>query len=508
MQWANYHGYNFWGTTTILEGLDQAGNVEFLPGCEYAYGDFVNVDLWREITYSGRIGFEGKFYPNLNLEGTPTLVKHVPRLRWEDAGEASFGGDFTPTEYSCAFEGDYTATATETLEVSLYWDHGARFDFGDIAHVDNWGASRKGGVTVPVNVTAGQTYPLRVAYHHPAGRAGFSFTIARRITTEQSLQEVKAKAATSDAIIFVGGISTHFEGEERCRGTIELPEVQRSFLDGLKQTGKPVVFVLCQGSASAFDPSGLAAILVAWYPGQEGGHAVADVIFGDYNPAGRLPVTFYSSTSELNEYHDYDMLAGKGRTYRYYKGKALFPFGYGLSYTKFQYSDLEVVGDYTKGEPVDVSFVVHNVGNFAGDEVSQIYVTAVDVPGEPIKALKWFQRQQFEVGQEKEVVTRLHNDAFMVYDEAKDELVLRPGKFRIWVGGSSDDKDLIVKEVSFPNVIVGKKSSFVGNASGWKIGVIVGLAGIVLVIIAVSVIYSVKKHQGQHVCASEPLLPN
>jgi beta-glucosidase len=182
---------------------------------------------------------------------------------------------------------------------------------------------------------------------------------------------------------------------------------------------------------------------------EAGGLAVADVIFGDYNPAGRLPITFYSSTSELNEFHDYDMLAGKGRTYRYYKGKPMFPFGFGLSYTRFKYSNLEILGDVMKGEPVDVCFIVRNAGDLAGDEVLQVYVSAIGVPGEPIKALKWFERRQFEVDQEIEVVARLDKEAFMIYDEEKDEMVLRPGKFRIAVGGSSDDRDLIVKEVTF-----------------------------------------------------------
>jgi hypothetical protein len=176
------------------------------------------------------------------------------------------------------------------------------------------------------------------------------------------------------------------------------------------------------------------------------------------------------------------MLAGKGRTYRYYKGKPLFPFGFGLSYTRFNYSDLKVLGDFMKGEPVDVSFVVENVGDLAGDEVLQVYVSAIGVPGEPIKALKWFKRRQFEVDQKITVVARLENEAFMIYDEEKDDMVLRPGKFRIAVGGSSDDKDLIATEVTFAG---GDKNE---SRVRWTSGGSIGLAGLFAIILGAVVI--------------------
>jgi beta-glucosidase len=509
MQWGNYNGYNYWGTKSILEALVDAGNVEYFPGCDYRNRESVTEDLWTEITSGGRMGWEGKFYPNMELEGTPTLIRQVPHLHWSDDGaEESFGGrNFTAERYSGSFEGSYTATENETLEVALTWDYGARADFGKLVHFDHWHKQRGGTETAVINVTAGESFSLHVDYHHEGGSSNFQFRISRHLTMAQSLEKAKEKAKTSDAVIFVGGITGDDEGEGQCRSSIELPEIQREFLDHLKETEKPIIFVLCSGSAVAFDPSGLSAALAAWYGGEGGGRAVADVIYGDYNPAGRLPVTFYTSTSELNEFHNYDMLAGKGRTYRYYKGKALFPFGYGLSYTKFEYSDMQVMGDFTKNEPVDVSFVLKNVGNFAGDEVSQIYITAVDVPNEPIKALKWFLRQSLEVAERIEVVARLHHEAFMIFDEAKDELVLRPGKFRIWVGGSSDEKDLIFKDVTFPNVL-GSERLFLGNqgSSKCKLGVIGGLVGIAIVCVVIGIIYGVRRRRVEVGCSSGALL--
>jgi beta-glucosidase len=516
MLWGNYHGYNFWGTTTILEGLKNSGNVDFHQGCDYV-NETVLVDLWQEIKFSDQIGFEGKFYssPDPDEWETPTLLKQVRRLRWIDGGEASFGGDFQATNYSAVFRGWYSSLREESLEISINFDCGMRFRFGSFVRIDKWNESRGGTVTLSVNVTANRGYLVHFEYKHYEAPGNLNVVIGRRLSLEQSLEDVKVKAVAADAIVFVGGISAKFEGEQHKthaegfyggdRTRIELPKVQERFLEAMKLTGKPVIFVLCQGSASAFDTNGLSAVLNAWYPGEQGGNAVADVLYGDYNPAGRLPVTFYSSTEELNDFHNYHMLEGKGRTYRYYKGKPLFPFGYGLSYTKFKYSNLEIVGDFTKGRPIDVSFLVENIGNFAGDEVSQIYVTAIDVPNEPIKALKWFKRQQFEVAQQTEIVARLHNEAFMVYDESEDELVLRPGKFRIAVGGSSDDKDLIWKEVSFPNVIVGNNSFLWNNGSKkWIFGVIGGLIGIALTI---GIVYRVKSRQSEDGCDSEGLLP-
>jgi beta-glucosidase len=274
-----------------------------------------------------------------------------------------------------------------------------------------------------------------------------------------------------------------FNGGDRT--IIELPKVQREMLEKLKTLGKPVIFVLCSGSAFAFDTEGLAAALVAWYPGQEGGKAVADVIYGDYNPAGRLPLTFYKSTSELNDFHDYDMLAGKGRTYRYYRGEPLFPFGYGLSYTEFKYADVQVTGTPFGGGKVKVNFRVENRGKVSGEEVTQIYVTALNVAGEPIKALKWFKRYSMSAGLGMKVEAVLGEEAFQTYDEATDSLVLKPGSYRVWVGGSSADKELIYQDITFTNSV---KGSDVKGLSGWKLVLIVGCGFVAVLVIAAAMI--------------------
>jgi beta-glucosidase len=362
-------------------------------------------------------------------------------------------------------------------------------------------------------VKEGETYEITIEYFHGIGEAVLNFKILRRLNISESFDVIAEKVDRADVIVFVGGITPSLEGEEMPvkvegfdggdRTFIELPRVQRDFLENLKSLGKPIVLVVCAGSAIAFNNSGIAAALDAFYPGEAGGIAVADVLYGRYNPGGRLPLTFYTGTSELDDFSDYNMSAAeKGRTYRYSKGKPLYPFGHGLSYTQFAYDNLEVKGDPVRGEKVEVSFRVRNVGDRAGDEVPQIYVSAIGVAKEPIKSLRWFKRQTIGKNEDVKVTTVLGSDAFEVFNEATQKLELAPGVFRIAVGGSSADEVLITKDVTFsvpdprtsvPNVETTTPAS--GESSkfpGWAIGVIVG--GVILIIVGI-VIFLLRKRR-------------
>jgi beta-glucosidase len=192
MLWGNYNGVNFRGTTTILDALNERAKVEFYPGCEYVVNDSVGIDLWQEITAQKEIGFEAKFYPNMDLREPATLAKHVSRLRWIDGSEDSFGGDFQRTHYSVEFGGSFRSTKTETLEIRLQWDYGARFDFGDSIHVEHWNDKQHGNCVIPVNVKVGPEYKLHVAYRHNMGSGVFQFLIKHNITVEESLKQIKA----------------------------------------------------------------------------------------------------------------------------------------------------------------------------------------------------------------------------------------------------------------------------------------------------------------------------
>jgi beta-glucosidase len=251
------------------------------------------------------------------------------------------------------------------------------------------------------------------------------------------------KVKDADVIVFVGGINPSLEGEEMPvkvegfeggdRTSIDLPHVQTSFLKALQATGKPVVFVMMTGSALAtpWEADNIPAIVNAWYGGQATGEAVADVLFGDYNPAGRLPVTFYKSTDQLPSFTDYSM---KNRTYRYFNGEPLYGFGYGLSYTTFAYSNLVVPASVATGKSVTVSVDVQNTGKVEGDEVVELYIKHGAAMKAPIHALEGFERIHLKAGEKKTVKFTLAARQLSVVDD-KGTRVQVAEKLQVFVGG-------------------------------------------------------------------------
>ena len=224
---------------------------------------------------------------------------------------------------------------------------------------------------------------------------------------------------------------------------IELPAVQREFIRHLAEAGKTIVYVNCSGSAIALAPEAerCAAIVQAWYPGMEGGTAVADVLYGDYNPQGKLPVTFYKNSSQLPAYEDYSM---KGRTYRYFSDP-LYAFGYGLSYTTFEMSGVKCSkGDaaVVNGEKCKVSLSLRNTGRREGTEVIQVYVRRCDDTDGPLKSLKAFERVTLKAGESKAVSISLDEESFTLFDPQTNTMRVVPGKYEIFVGNSSRTGDL------------------------------------------------------------------
>ena len=260
-------------------------------------------------------------------------------------------------------------------------------------------------------------------------------------------QQIIAQLKDIDKVIFVGGISPALEGEEMPvnidgfkggdRTSIELPKVQREFLKALKAAGKQVIYVNCSGSAIALTPEteSCDAILQVWYPGQEGGTAVADVLFGDYNPGGKLSVTFYKDDSQLPDYEDYSM---KGRTYRYFND-ALFPFGYGLSYTTFEIGMPTIAGT---GADLQLGIPVTNTGEKDGTEIVQLYIRNLADKEGPLKSLRGFQRVEVKAGQTATATIALNQKSFEFWDAETNTMRTKPGKYEILYGNSSLDKDL------------------------------------------------------------------
>jgi beta-glucosidase len=254
-----------------------------------------------------------------------------------------------------------------------------------------------------------------------------------------------------DLVVFVGGLSGNLEGEEMPvsypgfkggdRTNIELPSVQRNCLKALKDAGKKVVFVNCSGSAIALTPETQScdAILQAWYAGESGGQAVADVLFGDYNPSGKLPVTFYKNSDNLGDFEDYSM---KGRTYRY-TTDYLFPFGFGLSYTKFEIGLAKLTKTAIKAdEHIQLTIPVKNSGKLDGTEIVQVYIRKVnDIEG-PLKTLKGFKRASIPAGKTQQVTIDLPASSFEFYDWNSRKMAVTAGEYEILYGNSSDAKDL------------------------------------------------------------------
>nr|WP_304637848.1 glycoside hydrolase family 3 C-terminal domain-containing protein [uncultured Muribaculum sp.] len=246
----------------------------------------------------------------------------------------------------------------------------------------------------------------------------------------------------ADAIIVIGGISARMEGEGGDKADIELPKVQQRLLRAMHATGKPVVMVNCSGSAIAFGSveGQYDALLQAWYPGQGGSQALAEVLLGDYNPGGKLPVTFYRSNDDLPDFLDYSM---DNRTYRYFRGKAQYPFGHGLSYTSFDYGKGRLSKSSMKSDgKVTLTVPVTNTGDRKGDEIVQVYVKALDYPEAPIKSLRGFQKLSLAPGETAKASITLDGEAFEYYDPSIDELSTRPGRYQILYGCSSRDEDL------------------------------------------------------------------
>jgi beta-glucosidase len=278
--------------------------------------------------------------------------------------------------------------------------------------------------------------------------------IARELPIDYS--ETIAQLKGINKVIFVGGISPALEGEEMPvdiegfkggdRTSIELPKVQREFIKALKAAGKQVIFVCCSGSAIALLPEtqNCEAILQAWYPGQEGGTAVADVLFGSYNPSGKLPVTFYKSDSQLPDYEDYSM---KGRTYRYFDD-ALFPFGYGLSYTTFNIGDASCAAN---GYDVTVTVPVTNAGQRDGTEIVQLYVRPTGDSDAPLKTLRAFQRVTVKAGQTATATLKLNRESFEFWDAATNTMRSKPGQYELFIGTSSRKEDLKSLNVNIEN---------------------------------------------------------
>ena len=392
-------------------------------------------------------GAKVEFWNNATMEGTPVKTDYYNELNFSTFGAWGFADGVSRDTLSVRISGQYKATFTGEMKYTLTTDNGYTLRVnGKVVEKAEGGMRRGFGFGRKVEyksfpVKAGETYDIVIEYGHDHGQ----FALLRGDICERILvdfTDLAKEVSAADAIIIIGGISAQMEGEGGDKADINLPKVQQMLLKAMHATGRPVVFVNCSGSAIAFGgiEDQYDALLQAWYAGQGGAKALAEVLFGDYNPGGKLPVTFYASNDDLPDFLDYRM---ENRTYRYFRGKALYPFGYGLSYTTFSIGKGQLsASTMTKDGKVTLTVPVTNTGKREGTETVQVYVKALDYPDTPIKSLKGFQKLSLKAGETATATITLDGEAFEYYDESIDELSTRPGRYQILYGNSSQEKDL------------------------------------------------------------------
>jgi len=449
MMWGNYNGTPT-TTVTILDGIKKNNkSVKYIQGCDLT-DDRIVTDLFSQCSFEGKKGFKGTFWNNATQSGKPvTTAYYTAPFFKTTAGNYQFAPGVNLTDFSAQYETVFKPTKSGEVVVNV--ESVSMFDVvinGDtLQKFNTW---RVTPTRTPLQVEAGKQYNIKIHFAHvPTWGA----SIRVNIGTESKIDYqniINKQLVGINKVVFVGGIAPSLEGEEMPvnidgfkggdRTHIELPKVQRDFIKALHDAGKQIVYVNCSGSAIALQPESenCDAIVQAWYPGMQGGTAVADVLYGKVNPSGKLPVTFYATSSQLGDFENYDM---EGRTYRYIRDfKPLYPFGYGLSYTKYFISGSEMTddGDYNFTLKVNLA----NQGKMDGTEVLQLYIQNPQDPKGPIKQLRDYQRVDVKAGQTTSATFKLNRKTFEWFDEETNTIRTKPGTYNVLFGTSSRPEDL------------------------------------------------------------------
>jgi beta-glucosidase len=432
---------------TALQGIKN----KLGPGVEVVYEKMANhtndtllayADMRSQYSFEGKPGFKAEYFNNKDLQGTPeiTRTEETVEHNWQE-GEAVVG-NIRAYNFSARYTTNFTAAKDGEITFEVEGDDGYKFIVDGREIINAWVRNRWGARTYRLKTEKGKSYKIVMEYQQLEGKASVRVRAGNFERTD--FNAVANRLKDADAIVFVGGISPQLEGEEMRvnypgfnggdRTSILLPAVQSEAMKTLQTTGKPVIFVMMTGSAIAIpqETANIPAIINAWYGGQSAGTAIADVLFGDYNPSGRLPVTFYKSDKDLPDFNDYSMV---NRTYRYFKGDAEYPFGFGLSYTSFKYDQLLVPASTATGKKISVSLRVTNTGKREGEEVVQLYVSSPGAGNDaPIRSLKGFKRVVLKAGESQVIKFNLTPENLSVVDD-KGVLQQRKGKLTISAGG-------------------------------------------------------------------------
>jgi len=443
MMWGNYNGMPN-HTVTILDGIKaKQKKLFYTKGCDLTYDQVMDCQLATQCAAGGKKGLKGTFWNNTTMEGKPVTTQYYTTpLAVTTAGMHNFAPGVQIEDFSAKYETVFTPKESGEYVVNVEGcGHFELYINGEKKVVEHtW---RTTPTRTAIQAEKGKNYNIEVRFQFvKTWNANLKINIAKEQPIDY--QQIIAQLKGIDKVIFCGGISAALEGEEMPvqiegfkggdRTSIELPKVQRNFLKALKEAGKKVIFVNCSGSAIALTPETETcdAIVQAWYAGQEGGTAIADVLFGDCNPSGKLSVTFYKDDSQLPDFEDYSM---KGRTYRYFNDP-LFAFGFGLSYTNFE------IGEAKMQSKESISIPVTNLGKRTGTETVQVYIRNLSDAEGPLKSLRAFQRVDVKGGETVNVILKLDEKSFEFWDPETNTMRTKPGKYEILYGNSSMDKDL------------------------------------------------------------------
>lgn len=443
---------------TPLRGIREklkGANVLYAQGCELAEGMPTYKTIPANTLFNGTSpGLKAEYFNNTDFSGSPLFVETDPEVdkNWSDKAPRK---DMNDDNFAVRWSGEIVPDKTASYQLGFISTCNTRLYLDDslvaktIYHFrDEYGDPRLRKSPV-MKLEAGRKYKIVLEAIDTYADAQVQLVWTRPQPTLK--QEALDIAKKSDAVIMFMGLTARMEGEEMDitidgfsagdRTRIDLPDTQQELIKAINALGKPVVLVLLNGSALAvnWEDKNVPAILEAWYPGQAAGAAIADVLFGDYNPAGRLPVTFYRSVNDLPSFKEYNIV---GQTYRYFKGEPLYPFGYGLSYTTFEYSDLNINQGARPTDSVRVDVKVKNSGAIQGDEVVQVYVSQVNPKGKaPIRSLAGFSRITLAPQQTQQLSLKLPSDVFSVIGE-DGKKITRPGKYEVTVGGGQPGRSI------------------------------------------------------------------
>jgi beta-glucosidase len=449
--WGNYNGTPI-RTITILDGISAklSGNkILYDKGCDLVE-DKVTQSYFSQCSIAGMKGFKATYWNSNDRTGDAVATQQIDTpIKLTAAGQHEFAPGVKLEGFSAKYETEFEAPQDEEIVFKC----GATGYFEllvndeSIRRYNNW---RTLPSRIPYKVESGKKYKIEIRYAQLNDwQANIEFNFGKEVDVDYT--DLLKKLQGIEVVVFAGGLSTTLEGEEMPvsypgfkggdRTDIELPSVQRNCLKALKEAGKKVVFINCSGSAIGLVPETAScdAILQAWYPGESGGRAVADVLFGDYNPSGKLPISFYKNIQQLPDFEDYSMM---GRTYRY-MSDPLFPFGFGLSYTTFAIGEATLSKTSIKAnESVDITIPVVNKGKRDGTEVLQVYIRKVDDIDGPLKTLRGFQRVKVAAGKTGQALINLPYASFEFFDRASGKMAVTAGEFEVLYGNSSDAKDL------------------------------------------------------------------